>query len=86
MLFRSMKEVADSSQKLSEIAEEQAKAMEQAAVSYTHLDVYKRQSIYISRRAQCQRTDHLQVSLWRQPCSQPLQTELSGQMLSLIHI
>ena len=37
-------------------------------------------SIYISRRAQCQRTDHLQVSLWRQPCSQPLQTELSGQM------
>ena len=22
-------------------------------------------SIYISRRAQCQRTDHLQVSLWR---------------------
>lgn len=37
-------------------------------------------SIYISRRAQCQRTDHLRVSLWRQPCSQPLQTDLSGQM------
>lgn len=37
-------------------------------------------SIYISRRAQCQRTDHPQASLWRQPCSRLLQTELSGQM------
>lgn len=72
--------------KLGDVMKESA----QAALSYVRsisegygidAEFYTKHDIHIHiPEAQCQRTDHPQASLWRQPCSRLLQTELSGQM------